>query len=72
MLIRVSDGKWTIKKIMRVLGVSGNVTDLVGQTITGQTSLATAIPVSVVSFREANTTIIEIEIDEETTTKYFS
>ena len=70
-LIRVSDGKWTRKKIMRVLGVSGNVTDLVGQTITGQTSLATAIPVSVVSFREANTTIIEIEIDEETTTKTF-
>ena len=70
-LIRVSDGKWTRKKIMRVLGVSGNVTDLVGQTITGQTSLATAIPVSVVSFREAETTIIEIEIDESTQTKTF-
>ena len=70
-LIRVSDGKWTRKKIMRVLGVSGEVTDLVGQTITGQTSLATAIPTSVVSFRESETTIIEIEIDEATQTLTF-
>ena len=70
-LIRVSDGKWTRKKIMRVLGVSGDVTDLVGQTITGQTSLATAIPTSVVSFRESETTIIEIEIDEATQTLTF-
>ncbi len=70
-LIRVSDGKWTRKKIMRVLGVSGNVTDLVGQTITGQTSLATAIPTSVVSFRESETTIIEIEIDEATQSNTF-
>ena len=70
-LIRVSDGKWTRKKIMRVLGVSGDVTDLVGQTITGQTSLATAIPTSVVSFRESETTIIEIEIDEATQSNTF-
>ena len=70
-LIRLSDGKWTRKKIMRVLGVSGDVTDLVGQTITGQTSLATAIPTSVVSFRESETTIIEIEIDEATQTLTF-
>ena len=70
-MIRLSDGKWTRKKIMRVLGVSGNATDLIGRTITGQNSQATAIPVSIVSFREADTTIIEFEIDEETQTSTF-
>ena len=56
---------------MRVLGVSGNATDLIGRVITGQTSQATAIPVSIVSFREADTTIIEIEIDEDTQSDTF-
>ena len=70
-MIRLSDGKWTRKKIMRVLAVSGNATDLIGRVITGQTSQATAIPVSIVSFREADTTIIEIEIDEETQSDTF-
>ena len=70
-MIRLSDGKWTRKKIMRVLAVSGNATDLIGRVITGQTSQATAIPVSIVSFREADTTIIEIEIDEDTQSDTF-
>ena len=30
-MIRLSDGKWTRKKIMRVLAVSGNATDLIGK-----------------------------------------
>ena len=70
-MIRLSDGKWTRKKIMRVLAISGNATDLIGRVITGQTSQAIAIPVSIVSFREADTTIIEFEIDEETQSDTF-
>ena len=52
-MIRVSDGKWTTRKLMRVNVVNGSPTELIGQTITGQTSGATAIVVSTVSFREA-------------------
>ena len=51
-MIRVSDGKWTTRKLMRVNVVNGSTTELIGQTITGQTSGATAIVVSTVSFRE--------------------
>ena len=59
------------KKIMRVLSNSGNPTELIGQVITGQTSTSTAIPVSVVSFRESDTTVYEIEIDEDTADETF-
>ena len=64
-MIRVSDGKWTTRKLMRVNVVNGSPTELIGQTITGQASSATAIVVSTVSFREAQTNIVELEIDEE-------
>ena len=65
-MIRLSDGNWTRKKIMRVLSNSGNPSELVGQVITGQTTTSTAIPVSVVTFRESGTTVYAIEIDEDT------
>ena len=39
---------------MRVLSNSGNPSELVGQVITGQTTTSTAIPVSVVTFRESD------------------
>ena len=61
-MIRVSDGKWTTRKLMRVNVVNGSTSELIGQTITGQTSGATAIVVSSVSFREAQTNIVELEI----------
>ena len=70
-MIRLSDGNWTRKKIMRVLSNSGNPSELVGQVITGQTTTSTAIPVSVVTFRESDTTVYEIEIDEDTADETF-
>jgi hypothetical protein len=42
-ILRVSDGKWNIKKIMRVIDNVGNTNDLIGRTITGLNSNATAI-----------------------------
>ena len=51
-MIRVSDGKWTTRNIMRVNVVNGSTTELIGQTITGQTSGATAIVTSTFLFRE--------------------
>ena len=70
-MIRLSDGNWTRKKIMRVLSNSGNPAELIGQLITGQTTTSTAIPVSVVTFRESDTTVYEIEIDEDTADETF-
>ena len=70
-MIRLSDGNWTRKKIMRVLSNSGNPAELIGQVIIGQTTTSTAIPVSVVTFRESGTTVYEIEIDEDTADETF-
>ena len=64
-MIRVSDGKWTTRNMMRVNVVNGVPSELIGQTITGHTSGATAIVVSSVSFRESGKNIVELELDEE-------
>ena len=65
-MLRASDGAWTTRRIMRVQETAGNVEELIGQTVTGLTSGATAIPVSTIGIREAFTDIVEIEIDTDT------
>lgn len=65
-MLRVSDGIWSVRDIMRVLPVSGSATELIGQTITGQTSFATAIVTAAVSFREATKDVVELELDKAT------
>ena len=70
-MFRASDGLWTTRRIMRVQETAGNVEELIGQTITGLTSGATAIPVSTIGIREAFTDIVEIEIDIDTQTGTF-
>ena len=65
-MLRVSDGVWSVRNIMRVNPVNGSATELIGQTITGQTSFATAIVTASVSFREAGNNVIELELDPET------
>ena len=69
-MLRSSDGTWTTRRIMRVTE-TGNAEELIGQTITGATSGATAIPVSTIGIREAFTDIVEIEIDTDTQTGTF-
>ena len=70
-MIRTSDGVWTTRKLMRIQQVAGSVDELIGQTVVGQTSGATAIPVSTIGIREIFTDIVEIEIDEDTQTGTF-
>ena len=65
-MLRVSDGKWTTRNIMRVNAVNGFPRELIGQVVTGRTSGATAIVVSSITFREAETDIIELELDADT------
>ena len=65
-MLRVSDGVWSVRDIMRVLPVKGSASELIGQTITGQTSFATAIVTASVSFREASKDVVELELDKAT------
>ena len=70
-MLRTSDGAWTTRLIMRVQEISGDVTELIGQTVSGRTSGATGIPVSSIGIRENFTDIVEIEIDTDTQTGTF-
>ena len=42
-MLRVSDGKFDSKKILRAVSSVGEPTDLIGRTITGVSSEATAL-----------------------------
>ena len=65
-MLRLSDGKWTTRSIIRVEPINGDASELVGVTITGKTSAATAIVVSSISFRENDKDVVELEIDKST------
>ena len=65
-MLRVSDGNWDTQKVLRSTATIGNTTQLVGRTITGQTSGATAIVESVKKFILGNTEISEFILNIET------
>src|SRR6056300_1219478 len=50
-MLRVSDGKWDTKTILRVISTTGNTLNLIGRQITGLTSGATAIVENVFKFQ---------------------
>ncbi len=50
-MLRVSDGQFDTKKILRAIGTTGDTSDLIGRTITGQTSGATAVVENVFKFQ---------------------
>jgi hypothetical protein len=49
-MLRISDGKFTSNKVLRTINVIGNSSNLIGRTITGQISNATAIVEDVTNF----------------------
>ena len=65
-ILRVSDGKFDTTKILRVIGTTGVLSDLVGRTITGQTSEATAIVENVFQFQIGSNTVTEFILNEDT------
>lgn len=72
-MLRVSDGKWSTDKIMRVVEIgTADFNELVGQTVTGRTSGATAIVASIIKFRDNETLIAELSLDEESITGTFT
>jgi len=64
-LLRVSDGNWDSKKVMRVKVTVGKGTDLIGRTITGFTSKATAVIENLAIFQIGINTVTEFTLNAE-------
>jgi len=65
-ILRASDGKWDTKKIIRAIGTIGDTSDLIGRSIEGETSGATAIVENVFKFQIGANEISEFIINEDT------
>jgi hypothetical protein len=71
-ILRVSDGKWNTSKILRVISTEGNTVDLIGRTIEGQTSDATAVIENVFKFQIGSDEVSELIINSDSVTGTFS
>jgi hypothetical protein len=71
-ILRASDGKWDTQKIIRAIGTVGDTSDLIGRTIEGETSNATAIVENVFKFQIGANEVSEFIINEETISGTFS
>ena len=65
-LLRASDGKWDTKKILRAIATTGNTLNLIGRTIEGETSGATAIVENVFKFQIGANEVTEFVLNEDT------
>ena len=65
-MLRVSDGQFDTKKILRAIGTVGDTSDLIGRTITGQTSGATAAVENVFKFQIAQNEVSEFILNDDT------
>ncbi len=70
-MLRVSDGQFDTKKVLRAIASVGDTADLIGRTITGQTSGATAIVENVSKFQIGANEVTEFILNEETITGTF-
>ena len=76
-MLRASDGQWDSQLILRAIQSTGQLTtgetaDLVGRTITGETSGATAVIENVFKFQIGVNTVTEFILNEDTITGTFS
>ena len=76
-MLRASDGQWDTQLIMRAIQTSaqlqtGDTSNLVGRTITGETSGATAIIENVFKFQIGINLVTEFILNEDTITGNFS
>ena len=71
-MLRVSDGKWDSKTILRVISSVGNPLSLIGRQIEGITSGATAIVENVFKFRIGTNEVSEFILNNETIVGTFS
>jgi hypothetical protein len=70
-MLRVSDGQFDTKKILRAIASVGDTSDLIGRTITGQTSGATAIVENVFKFQIGANEVSEFILNQDTITGTF-
>jgi len=69
-ILRVSDGQWGTRKIIRGIDVIGDTSKLIGRTITGETSNATAVVENVFRYNFDNP-VTEFIVDSTTITGTF-
>ena len=66
-MLRVSDGQWNTQKVLRSIATTGdNTSNLIGRTITGGTSGATAVVETIKKFIIGSKEISELVINEDT------
>ena len=70
-ILRVSDGKFGTQKILRGINIIGDTSKLIGRTITGETSNATAVVENVFRYTFGSSSVTEFVIDSDTTTGTF-
>jgi len=63
--LRVSDGKFTTNKVLRAINPTSSTSNLVGRTITGQSSNATAIVESVTVFLIGSSSVSEFILNSD-------
>ena len=71
-MLRVSDGQWDTQKVLRAIATVGDTTNLVGRTITGSTTGATAIVESIKKFVIANKEVTEFVLNINSMTGTFN
>ena len=64
-LLRASDGEWSTDKVIRITETgNSDFTNAIGEFVTGSTSGAKAILITVIKFREGEVDIAELSLDE--------
>jgi hypothetical protein len=64
-LLKASDGQFDTLKVLRAIATSGSVPTLIGRTITGQSSNATAIIENISTFQIGASTVDEIILNDD-------
>lgn len=65
-ILRASDGNWDTQKILRAIGTIGDTSDLIGRSIEGETSGATAIVENVFKFQIGANEVSEFILNSDT------
>ena len=71
-MLRVSDGQWNTQKVLRAIATTGNTSNLVGRSITGQSSSASAVIESVKKFLIGSKEVSEFIVNEDTISGTFT
>ncbi len=71
-IFRASDGKFNTKKILRCIATTGSTENLIGRTITGESSDATAIVENVFKFQLGDNEVSELILNEDTISGTFT